>query len=48
VAFGEGGATGWREVPEPIILNAGDDSRVLLNQLPLHPDPAIRTWVVVT
>jgi hypothetical protein len=28
-------------------LNVGDDSRLLLNQLPLHPDPAIRTWVEV-
>ena len=28
-------------------LNAGDDSRLLLNQLPLHPDPAIRTWIEV-
>jgi hypothetical protein len=28
-------------------LNVGDDSRLLLNHLPLHPDPAIRTWVEV-
>jgi hypothetical protein len=28
-------------------LNVGDESRLLLNQLPLHPDPAIRTRIEV-
>ncbi len=28
-------------------LNFGDDSRLQLNQLLFHPDPAIRTWVEV-
>ena len=28
-------------------LNVGDESRVLLNQLPLHPDPAFRTRIEV-
>ena len=28
-------------------LNVGDDSRLLVNQLPLNSDPAVRTWVEV-